>query len=221
LQNLPDHPGFTPNQELHWFIAVDNHSGLAVVQYTRLAGLAPVAHFSQRDPRWAAQRLGNAGTSTIGSHGCAITALASVLSQYYPTITPAEVNTYLQANGGYSGNELLWAALPGLYQQLNSVERYDWDRRLTAAEVAMVNQRLQQVCIGEVDFYPKTATQEMHFVVLLGRTTTNGIADYVILDPWDGSVSTLLLRYGDTNADGIPDWDIARALYGIRVLNFK
>lgn len=53
--------------------------------------------FSQKDPRWANQRLGTCNGWTIGTGGCFVTCLAMFSNK-----TPAEVDELLTRQGGYS-----------------------------------------------------------------------------------------------------------------------
>ena len=50
--------------------------------------------FSQRDPRWARQRLGTVDGTSIGSHGCLITSIAMMDDAFDPNNpwTPARVD---------------------------------------------------------------------------------------------------------------------------------
>src|SRR3982074_113074 len=84
-----------------------------------LAGLSAVAGpsvptLSQRSGPWSRQALGSDRVDTIGSSGCALTAVTMVASAYgYPT-NPAQLNQWLTAHGGYIENDLLlWGAGPG------------------------------------------------------------------------------------------------------------
>src|ERR1700716_882885 len=79
-----------------------------------LAGPAG-ATLSQRSQRGSRQAPGSDPVDTIGSSGCALTAVTMVASAYgYPT-NPAQLNQWLTANGGYIENDLLlWGqATPG------------------------------------------------------------------------------------------------------------
>jgi len=64
---------------------------------------------SQRDPRWASQKLGFHPTFTIGSHGCFITSIAMIVGT-----TPDVVNDRLRAVSGYMSKSgvLIWSKVP-------------------------------------------------------------------------------------------------------------
>src|SRR2546421_13091164 len=82
-----------------------------------LAGPA-VPTFSQRSAQWSRQALGSDRVDTIGSAGCALTAVTMVTAAYGYSTNPGTLNPWLTANGGYPENDLLLlrqaaAAAPG------------------------------------------------------------------------------------------------------------
>src|SRR3981081_13519 len=71
-----------------------------------LAG-PPVPTLSQRSQLWSRHALGSDPVDTIGSSGCALTAVTMVASAYgFPT-NPAQLNQWLTANGGSIENDPL------------------------------------------------------------------------------------------------------------------
>ena len=84
--------------------------------------------FSQRDPKWANNKLGTSN-ATILSHGCTITVLCSILNHAGYNETPATVNQKLTANAGYSnGNLLIWSAVPRIWPKVKFISRvYSYD----------------------------------------------------------------------------------------------
>ncbi len=58
--------------------------------------------FSQGDPAWAGDKLGDCADETIGSAGCAITAVAMAMTSLGVDVNPKTLNDYLRNNGGYS-----------------------------------------------------------------------------------------------------------------------
>lgn len=63
--------------------------------------------FRQGDPEWGSRALGTG--SSVGRAGCAMTATAMAISRISGnTVNPGELDRYLDANGGYSGNGLNW-----------------------------------------------------------------------------------------------------------------
>jgi len=64
--------------------------------------------------------------------------------------------------------------------------------------------------IIEVDFIPPTAKFNQHFVLCLSWADDG--KDLLVADPWDGVATRLMERYAKDS------WDLARALYGMRLL---
>jgi len=64
-------------------------------------------HYSQADPRWGQVILGR--NKTIKQAGCAITAMAMAISgDSGKEITPKMLDHYLDKNGGYLGDSIIW-----------------------------------------------------------------------------------------------------------------
>ncbi len=59
-----------------------------------------VTAFSQRDPRWANDRLGDS-TYTMATAGCLVTAAASMLVDFGVETDPGRLNQWLRENNGY------------------------------------------------------------------------------------------------------------------------
>src|SRR5207237_224782 len=71
-----------------------------------------VAPMNQQNGAWAGTRLGTSPTETIGSAGCAITAVAMMLQFYDINPDPGVFNAWLTANGGYAFDDMLiWNAV--------------------------------------------------------------------------------------------------------------
>ncbi|HYO71721.1 MAG TPA: LysM peptidoglycan-binding domain-containing protein [Archangium sp.] len=63
--------------------------------------------FKQGDAQWGRRSLGTG--SSISAAGCAMTSTAMALSKISgKVINPGELDAYLDKNGGYSGNGLIW-----------------------------------------------------------------------------------------------------------------
>src|SRR2546428_4082196 len=66
-----------------------------------------VPTFSQRSAQWSRDALGSDPVDTIGSAGCALTAVTMVTAAYgYPT-NPQQLNRWLTEHGGFNQNDLL------------------------------------------------------------------------------------------------------------------
>lgn len=67
-------------------------------------GTVPIATtYNQRNPLWAAAKLGTSSKSTIGGYGCLISSVASMLTDAGAVMNPLQLNQWLNANGGFSG----------------------------------------------------------------------------------------------------------------------
>ena len=171
-----------------------------------LGGLSAVAGpsvptLSQRSGQWSRQALGSDHVDTIGSSGCALTAVTMVASAYgYPT-NPAQLNQWLTANGGYIENDLLlwrqatavtqgsvrwqWLHVPGMVSQLRTDDQDIED--LPPQSIVEAQLDAGRLVVAEVRLYGG-----MHFVVITGH---RGDTLY-INDPWFGDRTTLQARYG-------------------------
>jgi hypothetical protein len=165
-----------------------------------LAG-PPVPTLSQRAQGWSRQALGSDRVDTIGSSGCALTAVTMVASAYGYSTNPAQLNQWLTAHGGYIENDLLlwrqatavtqgsirwqWLHVPGMVSQLRTDDQDIED----LPPLSLVEAQLDagRLVVAEVRLYGG-----MHFVVITGH---RGDILY-INDPWFGDRTTLQARYG-------------------------
>jgi Peptidase_C39 like family len=182
-----------------------------------------IAPASQQNGAWAGARLGDSPTETIGSAGCAITAVAMMLGYYGFKTDPGSFNAWLTANGGYAfGDQLIW----------NAVTRYSggrvtfsgWlgpDPNVIAPELDAGRPVVAEVLLGG----------NQHFVLLTGYTLSGGL---VIDDPWFGDTVSFSARYGVPSTailsirtfseaepaalrlDGRPNW-LANAIASVQI----
>src|SRR5438309_11829518 len=79
---------------------------------------------SQRSHQWSRDALGSDPVDTIGSSGCALTAVTMVSNAYGYATNPQLLNRWLTAHGGYIQNDLL------LWRQATAVTqgavRWQW-----------------------------------------------------------------------------------------------
>lgn len=143
--------------------------------------MSDVAIFSQRDPRWAADKHG-ASSSTIGATGCTISALASILVHYGYAENPRSVNQKLTLNNGYAApkdyptqkNLIIWTAIPKLWPRIKIVTRY----YLYNNEIVKNN----LPCLVEVSGERLGAPGGKHWVSFVGGGQ--------MMDPWYGNLKT-------------------------------
>ncbi|TMB65592.1 MAG: hypothetical protein E6J51_08055 [Chloroflexi bacterium] len=181
-------------------------AGLLALAAWSLGGLwalasPPVPTMSQRAQPWSRQALGSDPVDTIGSSGCALTAVTMVASAYGYATNPAQLNQWLTAHGGYIENDLLlwrqatavtqgsvrwqWLHVPGMVSQLRTDDQDIED--LPPQSLVQAQLDAGRLVVAEVRLYGG-----MHFVVITGH---RGDILY-INDPWFGDRTTLQARYG-------------------------
>jgi uncharacterized protein YvpB len=141
---------------------------------------------SQQDGKWAGAPLGTSPTETVGSAGCAITAVAMMLRYYGMDTDPGALNGWLTQNGGYAFDaQLIWAAVT-TYSGGRVAFSGWWgpDLNLITSEMDAGHP-----VVAEVLLYGN-----QHFILLTGYTTEGG---YEINDPWFGDTQRFSDRYGD------------------------
>jgi hypothetical protein len=163
------------------------------------SGIVPV--FTQRSPVWAREPLGTDPVDTIGSSGCALTAVTMVQAAFGYQTNPHLLNQWLTAHGGYvekdailwrqamgptgGGIRLKWVHIPGMVRQLRTDDQDSSDR----PGPAVIRRELDagNLVVVEVRLFGS-----MHFVVLTGHPGQ----DFSINDPWYGDRTTPGRRYG-------------------------
>lgn len=150
-----------------------------------LLNIAPMA---QRDEQWNYFQLGSSN-KTIGSHGCVITNITMMLRYFGIDIDPAQLNTWLKANGGYQNtNWFVWSVLKKLDARISFGYRYEYaatdkiDAQLAKGLPSVVN----------VDLIPATSVLDEHWVLVVGKVD----GSYIINDPWYGEKLKFEELYG-------------------------
>jgi Peptidase_C39 like family len=157
--------------------------------------------FSQRAAQWSRDALGSDPADTIGSAGCAVTAVSMVTAAFGASTNPQQLNRWLTSHGGYIQNDLLlwrqaaagtggavrwqWLHVPGMVPQLRTDDQDIED--LPPQSLVEAQLDAGRLVVAEVRLYGG-----MHFVVITGHS---GRTLY-INDPWFGDRTTLQARYG-------------------------
>ena len=125
-------------------------------------------YFSQRDERWADQRIGNSD-ETMMEVGCLISCTAMLSTFYGHRVTPAEIAS--DASHFFSNTAYMlynnWLMPPGK-TRIALKNRSDMDKEIEAGNPVIVH-----LTINSIDG---------HFVVLKKRDGDN----YIMHDPWEG-----------------------------------
>ncbi|MEI7891345.1 MAG: C39 family peptidase [bacterium] len=153
-------------------------SGLSVDSYPKPDSkyFAPTSwYFSQRDPKWANETIGNTKT-LMKSYGCAVTAVAMVFKQHGGTINPGQ----LSSEPIYSGDLINWPAVwsaPKLALTGSGKSHGNISWSIIDAQIAKNNPVI--VYIG------KTKGSGGHYVVIHHKEANTG--KYVVHDPYFGA----------------------------------
>ncbi len=168
--------------------------------------------FSQRDPQWAAQRLGTVNGSTLGQYGCYVTSFAMVAAYYGKDINPSKLDdfftnghVYYNAQGNHNDPAKFAAdnMLQVIYGDIVFQKAYDFTN--APADLNLLKTLLADPTLSvilEVDFNHNPGDGiQTHFVVAVecdGKKV-------VIADPWQvpGSVDDFTKNYGNNPAQTI------------------
>jgi hypothetical protein len=158
--------------------------------------------FSQRDPRWAEEKLGT-GVFTIGASGCLITAMASICVDFGVPTDPHRLNQWLIGAHGYrSDNLFVFSSVGGLGVDLVDHVNCEY----TPAPAELLSDALDGGCgvVIMVDHHPGGHVNQ-HWVRLISLQERGGW----IMDPWrkPGSEMTALNDYL------MDDWNAARGIF--------
>lgn len=134
-------------------------------------------YLSQRDPRWALDRIGSSPL-LVGRYGCTLTCVSMLSDWFGCYLSPTAIahNAALFTKDGL----VIWSAL-----RLRSMK---FDRRAYSRDDAEIRAALRdpdRAVIFQVDGF--------HWVVGIKPTLLGN--DYVVVDPWDGRKKSLRSAY--------------------------
>ncbi len=152
--------------------------------------------YSQRDPKWASQRLGTVNGSTIGQYGCYLTCDAMTAGYFHHEITPNALDDIFTNKKYYvSGNLLTDDALTKVFPEIVYQKTYSY--KDVPADLNLLRQLAQDdtlaiiLCI-DFDHDPNDGIQT-HFVCV--QSYEGNILK--IYDPWYGTEDDFALHYGN------------------------
>lgn len=134
-----------------------------------------VPHFSQGDPRWGSRTLGR--SSSISKQGCAISSIAMILRFYGRDVDPGNLDAFLDANGGYSGNSVVWSVAGKFMQTASDKLKYHSKSGDQAELRHILAKRVEanRPTMVRVDYGIDTDLTYNHFVVCVGITADGKI----------------------------------------------
>lgn len=95
------------------------------VENASSSGLVDKVYFSQKDPRWADDRLGKT-SDTMGSDGCLVSAAAMVLGNLGFDTDPGDLNKRFTEVDGYTNQGwLIWSAIEKVTDGKATAQYYD------------------------------------------------------------------------------------------------
>ena len=149
--------------------------------------------YSQRDPRWQGEQLGN-GAATIGSWGCLMTCMAMALTAFGTPVTPSELNQRLKAHGDFSGSSVDFSGPWDIGRLKYKGNVASWPNSNVPHAVWTGEDPIQRInsalaagniVITQVDTKPNNglfdSNVEQHWVIIIKRAADGN--DYLIIDP--------------------------------------
>lgn len=147
--------------------------------------------YSQKDGKWAKEKLGFSTTSELEDYGCLDTVLAMVASYYGHVVNPKEINDLLKKNQGFMGDLYAWG---GLFRCFGDIKerRFVTPSKLTDAQMQAIRDAIDKgfPVMLWLDYNPKTVKNDMHWVLAIGYNPADE-NDLTIADPIDGTVKSL------------------------------
>lgn len=147
--------------------------------------------FSQLDPQWAGDKMGNCGI-TIGNYGCAMTAMAMVLTSFGVEVNPKTLNEYLGSNHGYDPDCLIRWEVAAAFDASKGIK---WCHFGTLSSPEAIRAGLDQ---GKRVIAASTRSPLGHFVYVVGYESSNQLdwSNFIYWDPAD--LQKVNRRLGDS-----------------------
>lgn len=147
--------------------------------------------YSQNDPRWADNTIGNS-TLKFSRYACLICCEAMCAKYYGFDENPATINEKLTAKGGFTADgRYYWTTITKLFSKITE-KVTDTPLPLSDDQMALIKNNIDagQPVICQIDYNPKDVDPDMHFVVFVGYNPADE-DDFTILDPIDGKEKSL------------------------------
>ncbi|WP_224240637.1 glucosaminidase domain-containing protein [Hyalangium gracile] len=142
--------------------------------------------FKQGDAAWGGRTLGS--SSSLSAAGCAMTSTAMAISKISgKTINPGQLDQFLDKNGGYSGNALVWdkaAQAAGLHASKPGWSMDTINKQIDAGRPVVVGVDYKSGSGGG-------SNGTDHWITVTGRGQEGGKPVYYANDPATGKQITL------------------------------
>ncbi len=150
----------------------------------------PIQPLSQRDSRWASQRLGTVNSTTLGSHGCVVTSMAMLATYYNHPILPNQLDDILTDRGFYyDGNLFVNDSITKIFSDVK-FDKVVWCETVPAPidEIKKYLDAKKPVVVSLINQGIR------HFVLAVGYEGNQ----IIVNDPWMGDQVNVNDRWGDS-----------------------
>jgi|GEM_PF-3950546 len=184
-------------------------SEISGVNYGEAGVLIPgVPFYSQNDPKWACDLLGDCSLTTLGlcpkkskkGSGCLVASLAMIYSALSDHDTnPGELNRVFVQSGEYvSGCNIQLSKVQPDETPIGAPWEVAYKGHRSGLPEKMVDEEILSgnPVLAKVTFQRK-GKQWPHFVVIVGK---NALGEYLIADPWSQEEELLTLNNGALGA---------------------
>jgi len=156
--------------------------------------LIAIKPLGQRDPQWAQNPLGTSLSTTIGSHGCTLTAATMLHNYYYPqeSLTPDVLNRQdLYVNQNLFAPTKFVRQYPAI-----RFEEIGYYPDPIPADIAKIKAHLDQ---GHPIFVWLHNEGVFHCTLAVGHEQDDrGVDQIIVNDPWQGDQVRIDKRWGDS-----------------------
>lgn len=163
--------------------------------------ISPDFHFSQNDPRWRNADLdGIVGHGrTIGQWGCLGVAYCTLANHWdISDLLPDAFLLKMRESGAMWGEGVRPAALKTMFPDSVTYDGYLLRTRTDMRQKLREYLDAGYPVIGRVDFRPKTARIDQHWLLIIGENEKNQL---LAIDPWTGTEININDVYGIAGSD--------------------
>lgn len=171
-----------------------------------------ISFFSQKNPSWSGDLLGDCSGNTIGNAGCAVTSIAMIIRYYdYACgVDPKLLNNWLKKQGCYNPTcKVFWQCAAG-YSQKVTLETPDPIITSDLTKLDPYLNNLKPVIVKVIN--PKTGND--HYVIAAYKYQ----GSYYIFDPADTALTKKTLATYNNRIYQIVVYGRAKAAPGINAL---